>query len=126
MEYKKTFSSFSVDDVDKAKDFYGNVMKLKVKQDPKMDGLLNVKLADGEELIIYPKPDHKPASFTVLNFMVNDIEKTVDTLAENGVRFEHYTGEFNTNEKGIAQGRGPKIAWFKDPAGNILSVIEEY
>ena len=126
MEYKKTFSSYSVDDVNKAKDFYGNVMKLRVKEDPKMEGLLHVELADNEELMIYPKPDHKPATFTVLNFMVKDIEKTVDELTENGVRFEQYTGQFNTNEKGIAEGRGPRMAWFKDPAGNILSVLEEY
>ena len=122
----KAFSSFSVDDVEKAKEFYSNILGLEVSQDMEMGGLLNIKLAGEPNLLIYPKSNHTPATFTVLNFIVKNINETVDELTRRGVQFEHYGGEFNTDEKGISRGGGPSIAWFKDPAGNILSVLEEY
>lgn len=124
----RAFSSFSVNDLDKAQAFYGETLGLEVTKEPKM-GLLEVHLGDGGTVMIYPKgPAHQPASFTILNFPVADIEKTVDELTAKGVQFEHYTDEMiKTNEKGIAGGGeyGPRIAWFTDPAGNILAVIEE-
>jgi hypothetical protein len=86
---------------------------------------LNLNLAGGKKVVVYPKPNHVPATFTILNFPVEDVEKTVDTLAKKGVRFERYEGEIKTDAKGIHRGHGPTIAWFKDPAGNILSVIEQ-
>jgi predicted enzyme related to lactoylglutathione lyase len=121
----KAFSSFSVDNIKKAKDFYSS--KLGVAVSKTSDGALKLKTA-GNEIYVYSKPNHKPATFTVLNFQVADINKAVDKLAKAGVKFEHYTGSIKTDRKGIAwgasMGRGPNIAWFKDPAGNILSVIE--
>lgn len=120
----KTFSSFSVDDIQKARDFYGRVLNLNVTDE--MMGNLSLHLAGGNEVIIYPKPNHTPATFTVLNFTVDDVERTVDALVKSGVRFEVYQEEnLRTDEKGIFRGEGPKIAWFKDPAGNILSVVED-
>ncbi|MEJ7570027.1 MAG: VOC family protein [Gaiellaceae bacterium] len=119
----KAFSTFSVDDVPRAKEFYGKTLGLDVADE--MDGLA-LHLAGGGEVFVYPKEeDHAPASFTVLNFPVeNDeaIEKAVDRLTEAGVEFERYEG-MEPDEKGIHRGQGPTIAWFKDPAGNILSVI---
>ncbi|HVF69597.1 MAG TPA: VOC family protein [Xanthomonadales bacterium] len=125
-KYTKAFSSFSVNDLHKAKEFYGKVLGLEVEEYEEM-GLLNLKLATGGVVMIYPKgDDHVPAAFTVLNFPIDDVEKAVDTLTEKGVMFEQYTGELQTDEKGISRGEnGPIIAWFKDPAGNILSVLEE-
>ena len=120
----KAFSGFSVDDGEKAKEFYGNTLGLDVSEDM---GILHLHLAGGGEVIAYPKgPAHTPATFTILNFPVADVEKAVDELTSRGVRFEHYdTPDFKTDEKGIARGNdGPTIAWFTDPAGNILSVIE--
>jgi predicted enzyme related to lactoylglutathione lyase len=119
------FSSYSVNDIGKAKEFYGKTLGLSVKNDAGMEGLLTIDLSGGARLVLYPKQDHIPATFTVLNFPVSDIEETVDELSARGVEFEHYTGELQTDEKGIFRGRGPLIAWFKDPAGNILSVIED-
>jgi catechol 2,3-dioxygenase-like lactoylglutathione lyase family enzyme len=117
----KAFSSFSVNDLQKAKQFYGNTLGLKVKESK--EGL---ELHPGDtDVFIYPKPNHSPASFTVLNFLVSDIDSTVDELKQKGVRFEHYDGEIKTNEKGIHRNAGPSIAWFKDPSGNILSVLEK-
>ncbi len=120
------FSSFSVDDLQKAKHFYGESLGLEVSETK--EGLA-LKIAGGGDVFIYPKPNHEPASFTVLNFPVADIEKTVDALSKLGVTFEHYEGELQTDERGIFRGAdrnaGPTIAWFKDPAGNILSVVEE-
>jgi catechol 2,3-dioxygenase-like lactoylglutathione lyase family enzyme len=120
------FSSFSVDDLQKAKHFYGESLGLEVSETK--EGLA-LKIAGGGDVFIYPKPNHEPASFTVLNFPVTDIEKAVDALDKLGVTFEHYDGEMKTDEKGIFRGgeqnAGPNIAWFKDPAGNILSVVEE-
>lgn len=123
---KKVFSSFSVDDVESAKDFYSNILELEVSEVPDMAGLLNVRIAGGVNILIYPKPTHTPATFTVLNFVVENIDEAVDELTKRGVQFEHYGGEYKTDEKGISRGGGPNIAWFKDPAGNILSVLEEY
>jgi predicted enzyme related to lactoylglutathione lyase len=117
------FSGFSVDDVAKAKAFYGDTLGLEVS-DEEM-GLLQIKLGSGGTVMAYPKDDHAPATFTILNFPVDDIDATVDDLASRGVTFEHYDG-FDQDAKGIARGpEGPPIAWFTDPAGNILSVLEE-
>lgn len=121
----KAFSSFSVDDVQKAKTFYGQTLGLQVSEDREMGGLLHLHIAGGNDVLIYPKANHTPATFTILNFPVSNIEKAVDDLSKLGVRFEHYNqGDIKTDEKGISSGPGPKIAWFKDPAGNILSVLE--
>lgn len=121
----KVFSSFSVNDAKKAKEFYSQTLGLEVTNIPDMDGLLKLQFSDGSSLMIYQKPNHIPATFTVLNFHVDDVEKAVDELTTKGVKFEIYDDPIKTNEKGIAGGDGrPKIAWFKDPAGNILSVIE--
>src|SRR5881397_2931309 len=118
----KAFSGFSVNDIQKAKEFYAQTLGLEVSE---THGLLNLHLAGGAKVLIYPKPNHVPATFTVLNFSVADVEKAVDTLTRAGVRFERYEGDLKTDDKGIFRGRGPVIAWFKDPAGNILSVLEE-
>ncbi len=119
----KAFSGFSVDDLAKAKEFYGKTLGLKVTESM---GNLNLHLAGGATVIIYPKATHSPATFTILNFPVDDVEKAVDKLAKRGVRFEVYKQpDIKTDAKGIHRGDGgPVIAWFKDPAGNILSVLE--
>jgi catechol 2,3-dioxygenase-like lactoylglutathione lyase family enzyme len=125
--FKQThaFSGFSVNDIQRAKEFYGQTLGLEVSETK--EGLV-LRIAGGGQVFIYPKPNHTPASFTVLNFPVHDIDQAVDALRELGVRFETYEGEMKTDEKGIfrgaAPGEGPNIAWFKDPAGNILSVLE--
>ena len=119
----KAFSGFSVDSISRAKEFYGGILGLDISEE-KM-GILVLQLAGGGKVIAYPKPNHVPATFTILNFPVNNIEKAVDELNSKGVEFEHYEGEIRTNAKGIHRGNGPTIAWFKDPAGNILSIIEE-
>ena len=118
----KTFSGFSVNDIGKAKEFYGRTLGLDVSE---AHGILTLHIAGGFRIVIYPKPNHAPAAFTILNFPVDNIEKAVDGLSGRGVRFEHYEGDLKTDEKGIHRGEGPKIAWFKDPAGNILSVLEQ-
>lgn len=117
------FSGFAVDDTAKAKEFYGQTLGLEVTELPNM-GLLQLTIANGGKVLIYPKPNHEPATFTVLNFPVGAIDKAVDELKTRGVEFEHYEGEIGTDEQGIARNAGPAIAWFKDPAGNILSVLE--
>ena len=117
----KVFSSFSVDDLQKAREFYAQTLGLDVSESP--EGL-ELHFGDNANVFIYPKPNHSPATFTVLNFLVNDIESAVDELRKTGVRFEKYEGEIKTDEKGIHRNEGPSIAWFKDPAGNILSVLE--
>lgn len=124
MNYVHSFSSFSTDNLDKARQFYGETMGLETADDEM--GILHVKLAGGSEFIIYPKDDHVPATFTVMNFVVEDLEGTVDELTAKGVSFEHYNNEYmKADAKGIVRGGpGPGIAWFKDPAGNVLSVIE--
>jgi catechol 2,3-dioxygenase-like lactoylglutathione lyase family enzyme len=121
----RAFSGFSVNDVQKAKSFYAQTLGLKVVEEM-MEGhtLLSLHLAGGARVLIYPKPDHQPATFTLLNFPVPDIEQAVDELTRRGVRFEQYEGKLKTDAKGIFRGGGPKIAWFRDPAGNILSVLE--
>ena len=119
------FSGFSVNDMQKARKFYGQTLGLEVSEVPEMEDLLELRIAGGAKVLIYPKPDHEPATFTILNFPVNNIEKAVIELARRGVRFERYEGKMKTDEKGIFRGGGPLIAWFKDPAGNILSVLEE-
>jgi catechol 2,3-dioxygenase-like lactoylglutathione lyase family enzyme len=117
-----SFASYSTNDVAKAREFYGDTLGLEASDD---DGLLNVRLPGGGGLMIYPKADHQAATFTVLNFAVDDLVGTVDELAARGVRFERYEG-LEHDERGIAppQRGGPAIAWFKDPAGNILSVLQ--
>ena len=118
----KAFSGFAVDDLDKAREFYGETLGLRISTEM---GLLNLQLADGERpTLVYPKPDFEPATYTILNFPVADIDAAVDELIERGVAFEIYDG-FGQDEKGIARGdEGPPIAWFRDPAGNILAVLE--
>jgi predicted enzyme related to lactoylglutathione lyase len=119
----KAFSSFSVKDISEAKAFYHKVLGLKVSDVPEMKALLYLNIEGGDKILVYEKPNHIPASFTILNFPVKDIEKTVDELISRGIRFEQYEGEIKTDKKGISR-NGPPIAWFKDPAGNIISVIE--
>jgi predicted enzyme related to lactoylglutathione lyase len=117
------FSGFSANDIPKAKEFYGRTLGLKVSES---NGLLTLHLAGGNNVLIYPKPNHTPATFTVLNFPVNDVDQTVDQLTKRGVQFEIYDlPDIKTDKKGIMRGRGPTIAWFKDPAGNILSVLDQ-
>ncbi len=119
----KAFSSFSVNDLEKAKEFYGETLGLELDETPEgLDG----RLAGGTRIFIYPKSNHIPATFTVLNFPVDNIEQAVSELTKRGVRFEIYKeGDLKTDERGIFRGGGPTIAWFKDPAGNFLSVVEE-
>jgi len=117
----KAFSSFSVNDLEEAKKFYGQTLGLEVSESE--EGL-NLQIKGGNDVFIYPKPDHVPATFTVLNFVVDDVNRTVDELSKLGIRFQIYNnGELKTDDKGIFQGK-PKIAWFKDPAGNFLSILE--
>ena len=117
----RAFSGFSVDDIPKAKAFYGKTLGLDVSEE---NGMLNLHIAGGGTVLVYPKPNHTPATFTILNFPVSNIEQVVDELTRRGVRFERYEGDLKTDEKGIFRGEGPLIAWFTDPAGNILSVLE--
>lgn len=120
----KAFSSFSVNDLQKAKAFYQEILGVNVTDNPM--GLIELNIEGGNKILVYPKPDHTPATFTVLNFPVANIEEAVDELIQEGVLFEQYEGQIQTNEKGISRGNGgPEIAWFKDPAGNILSLIEQ-
>jgi catechol 2,3-dioxygenase-like lactoylglutathione lyase family enzyme len=117
----KAFSGFSVDDIPRARQFYAETLGLKVTE---ANGLLTLHIAGDRPTIVYPKPDHTPAAFTILNFPVDDIDAAVDALAARGVEIERYDG-MEQDEKGIARGPGPEIAWFKDPAGNILSVLQQ-
>lgn len=118
----KAFSGFSANDLPAAKKFYGETLGVKVSED---HGLLTLHLAGGNHVLIYPKENHVPATFTILNFSVDDVEQAVDELTRRGVRFEIYDlSDIKTDQKGIMRGHGPTIAWFKDPAGNILSVLE--
>ncbi|HYH61847.1 MAG TPA: VOC family protein [Solirubrobacterales bacterium] len=117
----KAYSGFAVNDVQKARNFYGETLGLKTSEEY---GLLMLHLAGDRPTLIYPKPDHTPADYTILNFPVDDIDRAVDDLAARGVRFERYDG-FEQDGKGISRGEGPYIAWFKDPAGNVLSVLQE-
>ncbi len=117
----KAFASFAVDDVDEARRFYGDTLGLKTSEGP--EGVLVLEIDGGIQTMVYPKPDYAPATYTVLNFPVEDIEQAVDALVEKGVTFERYEG-FEQDERGIARAAGPLIAWFRDPAGNILSVVK--
>jgi catechol 2,3-dioxygenase-like lactoylglutathione lyase family enzyme len=116
------FSGFSVDDIQKAKDFYGGTLGLEVSE---FSGLLQLGLGSGANVLVYPKDDHVPATFTILNFSVDDIDRAVDRLTAAGVSLERYPHMGDPDEKGIYRGMGPDIAWFTDPAGNVLSVLKE-
>src|SRR5438046_8851473 len=122
LEASKAFSGFSANDIEKAKEFYGKTLGLKVSES---HGVLMLHLAGDNIVLVYPKPNHVPATFTVLNFPVKDVDQAVDELTKRGVRFEIYDlPDIKTDKKGIMRGNGQTIAWFKDPAGNILSVLE--
>lgn len=121
LQNSNVFTSYSVNDRDTALNFYHNTLGLEVKENSM--GLLELHFPNGATVLLYPKIDHVAATYTVLNFQVEDIEAAVDQLAAKGIRFERYGGDIKTDEKGIARGNGPEIAWFKDPSGNILSVI---
>src|SRR3954469_24025123 len=122
LSQSKAFSGFAVDDLERAREFYADTLGLEVRliEDP---GLLDIRLAGDRDVLVYPKGDFEPATYTILNFPVDDVEAAVDGLAARGVAFERYDG-MEQDDKGIARGPGPEIAWFKDPAGNILAVLE--
>jgi catechol 2,3-dioxygenase-like lactoylglutathione lyase family enzyme len=121
LENSKAFSGFAVPDLEEARAFYADKLGVRVTED---NGLLTLHLAGGDRpTLIYPKPDFTPATYTILNFPVQDVDAAVDELTSRGVEFEKYEG-FDQDEKGIARSGGPPIAWFKDPAGNILSVLQ--
>jgi catechol 2,3-dioxygenase-like lactoylglutathione lyase family enzyme len=117
----KPFGSFAVDDLAAARKFYGETLGLRMSEE---GGPLVLHLADDQRILVYPKPDHTPASFTILNFPVDDIDQAVDELTARGVPIQRYEG-FQTDARGIYRGQGHSIAWFTDPAGNVLSVIQE-
>ncbi|HEX5996344.1 MAG TPA: VOC family protein [Jiangellales bacterium] len=122
-ENTAAFSGFSVDDIDAAKQFYAETLGIRVSE--LATGLLTLHIAGGRDIIVYAKPNHEPATYTILNFPVDDIDQAVDELSARGVEFLRYDG-FSQDDKGIARGdEGPPIAWFTDPAGNILAVLEE-
>jgi catechol 2,3-dioxygenase-like lactoylglutathione lyase family enzyme len=116
----KAFSGFAVDDVDKARDFYSEALGLEVSEE---NGMLTLQIAGDRPTLVYPRPNHTPADYTILNFPVDDIDQAVDDLTARGVQFERYEG-FDQDDRGIMRAEGPPIAWFKDPAGNVLSVIQ--
>ena len=117
----KAFSGFAVPDIEQARAFYADTLGIEVTEE---NGLLTLHLNGGQRpTLIYPKPDHEPATYTILNFQVEDVEKAVDALGARGVQMEQYEG-FGQDEKGIMRGEGPDIAWFKDPAGNVLSILQ--
>lgn len=128
LENSKAFNGFAVDDLDTAREFYGKTLGLKTSVLDAENGLMQLEHGDDRATLMYLKPDLQPANYTILNFPVDDIDKAVDELAERGVSIERYAG-FNQDEKGVMRGReagqGPDIVWFKDPAGNILSVLQE-
>ena len=117
----KAFSGFSVDDIDAAKRFYGQTLGLRVSE---QHGMLTLHLAGDRDILVYPKPDHTPATYTILNFPVDDIDKAVDELAARGVQLQRYP-EMPADAKGVLRDQGPPIAWFTDPAGNVLSVLQQ-
>lgn len=117
----EAFSGFAVDDIEQAKEFYGRTLGMEVAEE---HGFLRLSIGGGKSVLVYPKPDHVPATYTILNFPVDDVDEAVDQLRRAAVRFEQYDEPgLKTDEKGIARGNGPDIAWFRDPAGNILSVL---
>jgi len=117
------FSGFAVPDVEAARRFYADTLGLRVEVDERMGGMLTLHLGGGANVLVYPKPDHVPATYTVLNFPVDDIDATVAELTSRGVTFERYPG-MPQDENGVQRGQGPAIAWFTDPAGNVLSVLQ--
>jgi len=122
LKHSKAFSGFSVNDLQKAKQFYSETLGLDVQDNPM--GLIELHFENGTNVLVYPKSNHEPATFTILNFPVEDIDEAVDELTASGIRFEQYK-ELHTDDKGISRNPdGPKIAWFKDPSGNILSVLQ--
>jgi catechol 2,3-dioxygenase-like lactoylglutathione lyase family enzyme len=123
-ENSKAYSGFAVDDLQKAREFYGETLGLKTEILDEQVGLLTLHLAGDRPTLVYQKPDFEPATYTILNFPVDDVDQAVDELASRGVSFERYDG-FDQDEKGISRGNGPQIAWFKDPAGNILAVHQQ-
>jgi predicted enzyme related to lactoylglutathione lyase len=123
-ENTKAYSGFAVDDVQKANEFYSETLGLKTSVLDEENGLISLHIAGDRDTLVYHKPDFTPATYTILNFPVDDVDEAVDELASRGVRFERYDG-FEQDDKGISRGPGPSIAWFKDPAGNILSVHSE-
>lgn len=122
-EQTKAFSGFSVDDLDKARAFYGDTLGVRVSSEGDSMPMLTLHIAGDRDILVYPKDDHTPATYTILNFPVDDVGATVDALTAKGVTFERYPG-MDVDENGVSRGGGPVIAWFKDPAGNVLSVIE--
>ncbi len=120
----KATNGFAVDDIEAAKRFYGETLGLEVSVLSEEFGVSSIKTAGGRETVVYAKPDFVPATYTILNFEVDDVDEAVDGLAERGISMERYEG-FDQDEKGIARGTGPDIAWFKDPAGNILAVMQQ-
>lgn len=126
--YKKIFNSFSVDDIKKAKKFYNDALGMNVQLEGEMG--MSLRFSSGDSVFIYPKENHQSATFTVLNFVVEDIDKELNHLIKNGIKFEHYHNQElpqdeNGIMRGLEKGDGPDIAWFKDPAGNILSLVQE-
>jgi predicted enzyme related to lactoylglutathione lyase len=120
----KATNGFAVDDLERARDFYGETLGLGTTLLSEEFGVMSIQHAGGRDTLVYVKPDFVPATYTILNFEVDDVETAVDELIERGIEVERYEG-FDQDEKGIARGPGPKIAWFKDPAGNILAVLEQ-
>lgn len=116
----KAFSGFSVNDIAAAKTFYGDTLGVRVSEE---NGMLTLHIAGDRDILVYPKPNHAPATYTILNFPVEDIDRAVDELVERGVTFERYEG-MGQDDRGINRAGGPPIAWFTDPAGNILSVLQ--
>jgi catechol 2,3-dioxygenase-like lactoylglutathione lyase family enzyme len=119
--HTEAFSGFAVDDLDRARQFYGETLGLETSID---NGLMTLHLAGERPTLVYPKPNHTPADYTILNFKVDDVETAVDELAARGVELERYAG-MEQDERGIMRGGGPYIGWFKDPAGNVLAVLQE-
>jgi len=123
LENSAAFSGFAVDDIDAARAFYADTLGLHVELNEM--GILDITLGSGAHVIAYPKPDHEPAGFTILNFPVADVEAAVDELNAKGVVTKLYEGEYGGDAKGISRGYGPEIAWFRDPAGNVLAVLSD-
>ncbi len=119
----KAFSGFAVKDLDAARTFYGETLGVDARSGPM--GMLELRLGGGTVILVYPKEDHEPGNYTILNFPVSDVDAAVDRLTKAGVRMEHYGSDFGQDDKGISRGNGPTIAWFKDPSGNILAVLDE-
>lgn len=119
----KAFSGFAVKDLDAARTFYDQTLGVDARSGPM--GMLELHLGSGAVVLVYPKEDHQAANYTILNFPVSDVDAAVDQLTRAGVQMEHYGSDFGQDEKGISRGNGPTIAWFKDPSGNIIAVLDE-